>query len=78
METVILIPDDIYRQAEELAATLGMSRSELYATALAEFLGQQRDEHITEHLNQVYAETDSEVDAVIKQLQTVSLPVERW
>jgi metal-responsive CopG/Arc/MetJ family transcriptional regulator len=78
METVILIPDDIYRQAEELAATLGMSRSELYATALAEFLGQQRDEYITEHLNQVYAETDSEVDAVIKQLQTVSLPVERW
>jgi hypothetical protein len=33
---------------------------------------------ITETLNQVYAETESEMDEVAKKLQAVSLPVEGW
>ena len=35
MRTAISIPDDLFESAEELAAELGMSRSQLYATALA-------------------------------------------
>jgi len=78
MEIAVIIPDEVSRQAEELAAALGMSRSELYAQALAEFIRERRDERITERLNQVYAANDSDLDAVIQQLQAVSLPVEQW
>lgn len=75
METAVTIPDSLFRQAEEMAAALGISRSDLYAAALAEFI---RDQRITQRLNQVYENNDSDLDAVIKQLQAVSLPAEQW
>jgi metal-responsive CopG/Arc/MetJ family transcriptional regulator len=78
METAVSIPDEVVQQADELASALGLSRSELYALAIAEFISQRRDENITERLNQVYAETDSSLDVVTEQLQKISLPVERW
>lgn len=54
METVVTIPDDVFRKAEELAAALGLSRSEVYAAALAEFIRERQ--RITERLNEVYTE----------------------
>ncbi len=75
METAVVIPDDLFRQAEELAAALGISRSDLYAAAIAQFI---RDRRVTERLNQVYENNDSELDAVVRQLQAVSLPTEQW
>lgn len=73
METAVSIPDEVVQQADELAAALGLSRSELYALAIAEFISQRRDEHITERLNRVYAETDSSLDDATEQLQKISL-----
>jgi metal-responsive CopG/Arc/MetJ family transcriptional regulator len=78
MEIAVSLPEDVFQQAEELAATLGVSRNELYTTALAAFVNQQRHDLITERLNQVYANANSDVDAVLKQMQAVSLPEERW
>lgn len=78
MESAVTIPDEVFQRAEEFAAALGISRSELYAAALAEFIRDRSDECITERLNQVYAESDSELDGAIKQLQAVSLPAESW
>jgi hypothetical protein len=75
METAVVIPDDLFRQAEELAAALGLSRSDLYAAALVEFI---RDQRVTQRLNQIYENNDSGLDAVVKQLQAVSLPTEQW
>jgi DNA-binding transcriptional MocR family regulator len=75
METAVTIPDSLFRQAEELAAALGISRNDLYAAALAEFI---RDRRVTERLNEVYENNDSNLDAVIERLQEVSLPAERW
>ncbi|MCI0486398.1 MAG: hypothetical protein L0229_07340 [Blastocatellia bacterium] len=78
METAVTIPDEVFRQAEELAAALGLSRSDLYAAALAEFIRERREERITERLNEVYAEADSSLDPVLDKLQAISLPVEQW
>jgi len=78
METVVTIPDDVFRKVEDLAAALGLSRSELYTAALAEFIRERRDLSITERLDEVYAEAHSDLDPVIRQLQSVSLPVEQW
>ena len=38
MKTAVSIPDDLFRQADELAGRLGKSRSQVYREALAEYL----------------------------------------
>jgi hypothetical protein len=78
METVVTIPDDVFRKAEDLAAALGLSRSEVYAAALAEFIRECSDLRITERLNEVYTEEISDLNPIIQQLQAASLPMERW
>lgn len=78
METTISLPNEVFQKAEEVAAALGISRDELYAAALSHYLREKRDDEITEGLNLVYAETDSEIDEISQRLQIVSLPVERW
>jgi metal-responsive CopG/Arc/MetJ family transcriptional regulator len=78
METSVSIPEEIFRQAEELAAELGISRDELYAKALTEFLSKEQSSDVTEALNQVYCENNSSLDSVTEKLQAVSLPAEQW
>lgn len=78
MKTAISIPNPIFEEAEGLAKRLGMSRSELYATAVAQFVEAHREEAIIAALNEVYAENDSAVDPVLNQLQWLALPYEEW
>jgi len=78
METTISLPNEVFQKAEEAAAALGISRNELYAAALLQYLREKGDDEITERLNQVYTETDSEMDDLSQQLQIVSLPMEQW
>lgn len=51
MKTAISIPDDVFAKAEALARRKGMSRSELYVTALKEYLQRQDRSGITEEIN---------------------------
>ena len=78
MKTAISIPDPIFEEAEGLATRLGMSRSQLYATAVAQFVEAHREEAILAALNEVYAENDSAVDPVLNQLQWLALTHEEW
>ena len=78
MKTAISIPDPIFEQAEEAAKELQMSRSELYTTALREFLSDKQSTHITERLNQVYEAESSGLDPMLVRLQASSQPVEKW
>ena len=55
MKTVIFIRDEIVEVAERTARALGMSRSELYAAAVREFLERHSGEKVTERLNEIYA-----------------------
>lgn len=78
MKTAISLPDAVFQEAEELAKRLGVSRSELYATAVAQFVAAHREEEITAALNEVYSDDDSAVDPVLNQLQWLALPNEEW
>ena len=42
LRTTISIPEDIYRDAEEVAKRLGMTRSQLYSKAVSDFLNRYR------------------------------------
>ena len=78
MKTAISIPDKIFRSADILAKRLGVSRSELYATAVDEFLSKHRNRHVTARLDEVYSEEDSSMPSGITQMQAGSLPHEEW
>jgi metal-responsive CopG/Arc/MetJ family transcriptional regulator len=71
MKTAISIPDRVFRSAEQLAARLGVSRSELYSKALAALVDEHQDDLITSRLNEIYGpdQEDSSLDAEIALLQ---------
>ena len=54
MKTAISIPDTVFRSAEQLAARLGVSRSELYSKAMTNLLDKHRDDIVTSCLNEIY------------------------
>ena len=62
MKTAVSIPDPLFEAADELAARLGISRSELYARALARELASESDESVSARLDIVYADLDSKLD----------------
>ncbi len=51
MKTAISIPDALFREAEVLAKKRGISRSELYATAIADYVKDERFLGIREQLD---------------------------
>ncbi len=78
MKTAVSLPDQVFQRAEALAKSLQMSRSELYATALAAFVAEHESARITEQLNQVYEQQSSALDPVFEQMQFHSLSSEQW
>ena len=81
MKTAISIPDDVFNEAELAAKRLGVSRSELYANAVAEFVERYRREGITEKLNAIYGAEEAEessLDLNLESLQLETLPKEDW
>jgi metal-responsive CopG/Arc/MetJ family transcriptional regulator len=78
MKTAISLPEDLFRLAEAAARKLKMSRSQLYATALAEYLERRQTRKITERLNRIYANERSELDPALQSAQLRSLKKDDW
>jgi metal-responsive CopG/Arc/MetJ family transcriptional regulator len=78
MKTAVSIPDPIFAAADELAARLGISRSELYARALERELAAEDDQQITARLDAVYGALDSRVDGDLDRAQRTMLHAADW
>jgi len=78
MKTAISLPDDLFESADALAQRLGVSRSELYATAVAEFLAKHQHSKVTERLDQVYAQQPSRLERPLQRSQARSLRMPEW
>jgi len=78
MKTAISIPDDVFQAAEELSKRLGMSRSELYAKAVAMFVKGHKSTRVKETLDAIYTTEDSRLEPALMALQALSLPKEEW
>jgi metal-responsive CopG/Arc/MetJ family transcriptional regulator len=78
MKTAVSLPDDLFRKAEVAAKKLRVSRSQLYATAIAEFLERSRSERVTEKLNELYSGTRAEIHPALGRAQMKSLPKGAW
>ena len=78
MKTAISIPDELFSSADSLARKLGVSRSRLFATALAEYLAKHRTAKVTERLNAVYASEPSELDRTTRRAQRRIIARSEW
>jgi len=78
MKTAISVPDDVFESADELAEELGISRSELYATAVAEYLAKHKAQDITAKLNEIYGKEPSGLAPEIRRAQARSIGKSNW
>jgi len=77
VKTAVSIPDPIFEAADRLARRRRISRSELYAEALARLLDADESTEITERLDDVYGDRSSELDTDLAVLQAVAID-EDW
>ena len=78
MKTAISLPDELFEDADALAEQLGISRSELYATAVAEYMAKQRGGDVTARLNAVYTDEASGLDSALRAAQARSVRSSEW
>jgi metal-responsive CopG/Arc/MetJ family transcriptional regulator len=78
MKIAISLPDALFQSADELAERMGVSRSELYARAVADYLAKHRAEDVTARLNQVFGEEPSGMDERLRKAQSRSLSSSEW
>jgi len=78
MKVAISLPDPVFRAAERLAKRLRKSRSELYAEAIAEYVGARGARALTAKLNAVYAAQPSGTDPALRHAQLERLSREAW
>ncbi|BDC51161.1 hypothetical protein F183_A34770 [Bryobacterales bacterium F-183] len=78
MKTAVSMPDELFERAEVEARRLRVSRSELYAIAIEEFLKARRDSAVTERLNEVYSRTPAKVERALERAQFKTLDKDVW
>ena len=78
MKTAISIPDAVFKAAERTAKRLGLSRSELYSTAVRDYIELHQAKNTTKELDKIYGLEDSRLDENLRILQSSSLEREDW
>jgi metal-responsive CopG/Arc/MetJ family transcriptional regulator len=59
MKTAISLPDDIFKEIEEVAKGCDCSRSQIFVMAVREFLERRKSKKLMEALNEAYQETEA-------------------
>jgi Ribbon-helix-helix protein, copG family len=78
MKTAISLPDDLFAAADALAERLGMSRSKLFANAVAEFVAKHQGRRVTSRLDAIYGDDPGGLDPALRAAQTRTLGRGDW
>ena len=78
MKTAISVPDDVFESAERLARRERRSRSEIYSTAVREYVARHEPEEITDALDRVVADVGSSPDPFVVQAGAWILERSDW
>jgi metal-responsive CopG/Arc/MetJ family transcriptional regulator len=78
VKTAVSLPDDVFDLAEQAAKDLRISRSQLYAKAIAEFLKHRQTVSITGQLNEVYGGAGDDLDHGVKRAGLKLLRQAKW
>lgn len=78
VKVAISLPDPLFSAAEQMAEQLHVSRSQLYAQALAEYMEKRHEAAITQRLNAVYGAGQEGLDPALNKAQLGVLGDEAW
>ena len=86
MKTAVSVPNELFEEAEIVAKSMNVSRSQLYAKALAAFLAAQQPNDlaaqngaaITRTLNEFYNATPAVIDEGFKRVALKRLKETEW
>ncbi|MFM8215577.1 MAG: hypothetical protein ACKN82_13155 [Pirellula sp.] len=78
MKTAISIPDELFESAERLIAKLKISRSRLYARAIAEFVARHDEDVVTQQMDQALREMEAPYEELSKEASRQVLRRESW
>ena len=67
MKTAISISDEIFREIEKFAKEHNYSRSEVFVTAVQEFLKKRESQKLLDDLNKVYSGMESSEEKTLRK-----------
>ncbi|HET7204067.1 MAG TPA: hypothetical protein VFI92_11935 [Steroidobacteraceae bacterium] len=78
MKIAISVPDQVFEAGEHLARQLGISRSQLYSDALAQYLTARGAAEVTARLNRIYCAEAAVIEPAMMRAQLKTLVDEAW
>lgn len=73
MKTAISLPDPLFKRVDRMAKCSGVSRSQLIAKAIDDYLSRFEDDAITKALNRVYGAAPDDLDEGFALAQTEAI-----
>jgi len=67
VKTAISIREDLFAEVEQLAKELGVSRSQVFAMALEEFIVRRQNRQLLDALNRAYADEPTDEERALLQ-----------
>lgn len=72
VKTAISLDQELFAQVEEIACTLKVSRSRVFALAAEDFVRRRRNAQITQQINEAYSDEAREEDLeTVRQMRSV-------
>lgn len=78
MKTAISVPDELFAQAERMARRSKRSRSELYSSALADYLARHDPDRVTDAMDRALAELGEQADPFVRAASRRTLKRADW
>jgi hypothetical protein len=78
MKTAISVPSEIFELSERLAKKLKISRSAVFAMGVKKLGEDLNEEDLIARINAVCAEVDTSLDPFWKEMQSRTLPKDKW
>ena len=78
MKTAVSLPDDLFAIAERLAAQRGISRSELYATALRAYVAEHASDDLRERIDAFCGDVDTSLPNDLSRAAKAALKGTSW
>jgi metal-responsive CopG/Arc/MetJ family transcriptional regulator len=78
MKIAVSVPDDVFERAERLARRAGRSRSEVYSTALREYVARHSPDEVTEAIDRVIEDVGTGLDPFVVSAGRQVLESTEW
>ena len=78
MKTAVSVPDDVFDRAERLARREGRSRSDVYSSALREYVARHSPDEVTDAVDRVVADIGAAADPFVSSASRRTLESTEW